>query len=189
MIGRTANPNSILAGTIVGAAMVAALCKASPPSDRADWTNLRQLVQGEEIRVVLNDGKWFRARFETFSEEAMVVSVATGRETLARDNIFRVSTRGRPHVRRNIAIGMVVGAAAGAGAVALACRHTDCTGPVVGIGALFGIPVGALVGGVMPTGRWHDVYRARRVTSDLNTGGSYEQGRTLGFAGINPLVS
>ena len=160
MIGRTANPNSIIAGTIVGAAMVAALCKASPPSDRTDWSNLRPLVQGEEIRVVLNDGKSFRARFETFSEEAMVVSVATGREALARKDVLRVSTQGTPHVRWNIAIGMVVGAAAGAGAVALTCRHTDCTGPVVGIGALFGIPVGALVGGVMPTGGWHDVYRA-----------------------------
>jgi len=189
MIGRTPKRHVILVLAIAGAAMVAALCKASPRSDRADWTNLRQLVQGEEIRVVLNDGKSFRARFETFSEEAMVVSVATGREALARKDVLRVSTQGPPHVRRNMVIGMAIGAVAGAGAVALTCRHTECKGPVGGIGALLGIPVGALVGGVMPTGRWQDVYRARRVTSDLNTGGSYEQGRTLGFAGINPLVS
>ena len=160
MIGRTANPNSIIAGTIVGAAMVAILCKAGQPSDKTDWGNLGQLAQGDQTRVVLNDGRSFRARFETFTEEVVVVSVATGRETFARGNILRVSTPGRPHARRNVVIGMAVGAAAGAGAVALACRHTECKGPVEGIGALFGIPVGALVGGVMPTGRWHEVYRA-----------------------------
>ena len=162
MIGRTPKRHVILVLAIAGTALVAILCKAEQPPDKTDWGNLGQLAQGARIRVVLNGGRSFRARFETFTEEVVVVSVATGREALARGSILRVSTQGPPHVRRNIVIGMVIGAAAGAGAVALTCRHTECKGPVVGIGALFGIPVGALVGGVMPTGGWHDVYRASR---------------------------
>jgi hypothetical protein len=160
MIARTPKRHVVLVLAIVGTAMAAILCKAGQLPDKTDWGNLGQLAQGDQIRVVLNDGRSFRARFETFTEEAVVVSVATGREALARKDVLRVSTQGPAHVKRNIVMGMAVGAAAGAAAVALTCRHTECKGPVVGIGALFGIPVGALVGGVIPTDRWHDVYRA-----------------------------
>jgi hypothetical protein len=160
MAGITPKRRAILACTLMSVAMATAFCPAQDPPAKADWNNLRHLVQGAEIRVVLNNRKSFRARFETFDGEAIVVSVATGRETLARESILRVSVRAPRHVRRNIMIGMAVGAAGGASVVALTCRHAECRGPVEGIGALFGMPVGALVGGIMPTGGWHEVYWA-----------------------------
>ena len=78
-MGRTPERHVILVLAIAGTALVAMLCKAEQPPDKTDWGNLGQLAQGARIRVVLNDGRSFTARFETFTEEVVVVSVATRR--------------------------------------------------------------------------------------------------------------
>jgi hypothetical protein len=125
------------------------------------WDNLKKLVPGEGIRIVLKDAKSYRVTFESFDEGGIVVRTATGQQTYARDTVLRVSSKGQSHRLRNALIGAgVAGGISGAGVAA-----TYSSDPESGaIGAVVGIPIatiaGAGVGALIPTGGWHDVYRA-----------------------------
>lgn len=136
------------------------LVPAEPKPEKANWDNLKQLAPNEQIRIVLNDAKSYRGEFDSVNNEAIVVRVATGIQTFARENVLRVSTRGVPHQGRNALIGAAIGAGAGVATMAGICQTTECKGHVeVILGVTAGAPLGALVGFVMPTGGWHDVYR------------------------------
>lgn len=135
---------------------------AGPKQDKTNWDNLKQLAPNEQIRIVLNDAKAYRGEFQSVSDEAIVVRVTPGLQTFPRNTVLRVSTKGQAHLGRNALIGAAIGAGTGAAAVAATCQTTECKGPVEAIvGVTVGAPLGALVGFVMPTGGWHDVYRAR----------------------------
>ena len=130
----------------------------SAQSSQNNWDNLKQLAPGQQIRIVLNDAKSYEAKFQSVTDDAVVVRLATGEQTFPRQSVLRVSTKHRSHRVRNALIGAGAGVAT-ALAVDAGCK--DCTtgtwaGDTVGLGVL-----GALVGALVPTGRWHDVYRAR----------------------------
>jgi len=125
------------------------------------WDNLRQLVPGEGIHIVLKDAKSYRVTFESFDEGGIVVRTATGQQTYARDTVLRVSSKGQSHRLRNALIG--AGVAGGISGAAVAANYSF--DPEAGaIAAVVGIPIatiaGAGVGALIPTGGWHDVYRA-----------------------------
>lgn len=110
---------------------------------------------------MLNNAKEYRGEFQGFSEEAVVVRVASGVQTFTRKDVVRISTRGKRRTKRNILIGTLVGFGIGVAAGAAICGTDSCSGAVPPIiGASTGAPLGALAGYVAPTGRWHDVYRA-----------------------------
>jgi hypothetical protein len=147
---------------LLGVMIYVPLAAAAPRQDKRNWDNLKQLTANEQVRIVLNDAKSYRGEFRSFTEGAIVVLVATGVQTFAQENVLRVSAKGASHLRRNALIGAVVGFGAGTAVIAVSCLSTDCRGPVAPIlGATVGAPIGALVGFVVPTGCWHDVYRAR----------------------------
>jgi len=128
-------------------------------SSQNNWDNLKQLAPGQQIRIVLNDAKSYEAKFQSVTDEGIVVRLATGEQTFPRQSVLRVSTKHRSHRVRNALIGAGAGVATALAVDAAACP--DCTtgtwaGDTVGLGVL-----GALVGALVPTGRWHDVYRAR----------------------------
>jgi hypothetical protein len=130
-------------------------------SAKNSWDNLKQLVPGDEIRIVLNDARSYQAKFESISDEAITVRLAAGEQSFARQDILRVSAKGNSHRLRNALIGAGIGAGiAGVGA-GVNYSHDPESGTIA---AVVGIPIGALVGAgvgaVMPTGGWHDVYRA-----------------------------
>jgi hypothetical protein len=134
--------------------------------NQAGWDKLRQLSAGEEIQVVQNDAKSSRGRFRSVSDDAIVIGLAAGEQTISRQSVLRVSSKGKGHRMRNALIGFGIGAGAGAGIGAGA--DASCTGncswfPNLGV-EIF-TPVGAIVGGVVgavvPTGGWHEIYRAR----------------------------
>jgi hypothetical protein len=137
--------------------------------NQANWDRLKQLSAGEEIQVVQNDAKSSRSNFRSVTDEAIVVSTATGEQTIARQSILRVSSKGNGHRMRNALIGAGVGAGAGLGIGAAADSHKACTGlcfnilPNAGkeIATPLGAIVGAIIGAVVPTGGWHVIYRAR----------------------------
>jgi hypothetical protein len=135
---------------------------AGPRQDKTNWDNLKQLAPNEQIRIVLNAAKSYRGGFPSVSDEVIVVRLATGEKTFSRESVLRVSTRGPSHAGRKALIGTGIGAAVGAATIAGICQTSSCKGPVEAIvGVTIGAPLGALVGFVMPTGGWHDVYRAR----------------------------
>ncbi len=47
--------------SILGLAGGASLGAAEPSTEKANWDNLKELAQGEEIQVVLNDAKSYPA--------------------------------------------------------------------------------------------------------------------------------
>jgi hypothetical protein len=143
--------------------MAAPLFGAGPGADKKNWDNLKQLAPREQIQIVLNDFRAYRGEFQSVSDEAVVVRVATGEQTFPRPDILRVSAKSKGRGHRNTWIGAGVGAGLGIVAVAMDCRNDrrGCSPEGVALGVPFGAGVGALVGALVPSGGWHDVYRAR----------------------------
>ncbi len=162
MTSRDLMPRTWLTILFAGLATFSLFGAAGPKQDKTNWDNLKQLAPNEQIHIVLNDAKAYRGEFRSVSDEAIVVRVTTGLQTFPRNTVLRVSTKGQAHPGRNALIGAGIGAAAGAATIAGICQTTNCKGPVEAIvGVTVGAPLGALVGFVMPTGGWQDVYRAR----------------------------
>jgi len=159
-----------LISTLLSAACISTLAAAAAVTNPADWNNLRQLAAGVEVAIVLNDASAHRGQFRALTDEAIVVRLATGDErTFQRQTVLRVSTRGRNHRGRNVLIGLAAGLGAGmiAGAASPelgqgTCQHGSCVNAAsVAVPGFAGAVVGAAIGAAIPTGGWHDVYRAR----------------------------
>ena len=164
---------------LLGACFSTGTASGQDPQGRSSsWDNLKSLTLGQEIRVVMNNVKSYQGAFESLNDDGMTLRQAAGEQTLARKDVLRASQKiGRDHGVRNTLVGMAVGAGAGL-ATGLTANHViwshvNCTeGPLFGcagppnphwgeiltpVGGL----AGAIIGGVLPTGGWHDVYRAR----------------------------
>ncbi len=142
---------------------------AGPKPTTAQWENLQSVASGSTVRVVLNDAKSFTGRLRAVGDAGLTLRTDAGEQTFARESILRVSTKSESHRKRNALIGLAVGGATGA-IVGVAspelgtgtCAQGSCVdaGTVTALGVGGGL-AGAGVGAVIPTGGWHDVYRAR----------------------------
>jgi len=130
-------------------------------SAQANWNILKGLTPGDDIRIVLNDKKTYRAQFQSVSEESIVVRLATGDQAFDRQSVLRVSTQGKSHRLRNAGLGAAMGVGLGAITAASTSRN-DSEARAIGWAVLPPVSgaVGAGVGALLPTGGWHDVYRA-----------------------------
>ncbi len=146
--------------------MAAAPALGDDVKNHAAWDKLKKLSAGQQIQVVQNGAQSTTGSFRSVTDEAIVVSAASGEQTISRPNVLRVSSKGKPHRMRNALIGAGVGAGAGAG---IGAAISGCTsgcygftrGNVAGVLSAVGGIVGAIVGAVIPTGGWREVYRAR----------------------------
>lgn len=139
-------------------------------SSMDNWDNLKELALGQQVRVVLNDAKSYEGKFESLTDDAIVVRLNTGDRTFERQRVLRVSTQGKSHRRRHALIGLAVGTGTGI-IVGVAspelgqgkCSHGSCVdaGTASMTGAA-GAAVGAVVGAVIPTGGWQNLYRATK---------------------------
>jgi len=145
-------------GLLLGLFAALPLGAANPPNSAANWDNLKTLAPGEKTGIVLNGKKSYDGKFQSLAENAIVVRLAAGGQTFTRDSVLRVSTKGQSHRLRNAVIGVAVGAGIGAGAGA---AQSDNDAYVFAYYVPFLAVVGALGGAVIPSGGWHDVYRAR----------------------------
>ena len=139
-----------------------ALGAAGSSRTAATWDDVKQLTVGQEIMVVQKDAKAFRGRLAKVSDEAIVVRLTSDEQTIARDNVERVSSRGASHRLRNVVVGAGVGFGAGAGIGAAAGNPNSIGGrgiPAAAGGAI-GLAAGAAVGAALPSRGWHEVYRA-----------------------------
>ena len=124
------------------------------------WESLNQLTSGQRIRVVLSGNKSYQGEFQRIDDQSIVIHEATSDETFTRASILRVSSKARSHRMRNTLIGAAVGAVGGLG-VGAATDKPGSILPNVGkeIFTPIGAIVGALVGLIIPSGGWHDIYR------------------------------
>jgi len=135
------------------------------------WDAVRQLAPSQAIRVNLADGRSFQGKFQSATDGELLLSTAKAQETVARVDITRVATKGTNHRVRNAVIGLGIGAGAGLGVGAIVDHESACKQPggcllnfpnpgkevLTPVGAIAGLIVGALI----PSGNWHDVYRTK----------------------------
>jgi hypothetical protein len=146
--------------------MATAPARGDDVKNQSAWDKLKKLSVGQQVQVVQNGAQSTTGSFRSVTDEAIVVSAATGEQTISRESVVRVSTKVSGHRARNALIGAGIGAGAGAGfGAAIAGCSSGCYGFTRGnvaavVSAVGGI-VGAIVGAVLPTGGWHEVYRAR----------------------------
>jgi hypothetical protein len=131
-------------------------------NSNANWYNLKQLAPGDDIRIVLNDAKAYEAKFQSVSADAIVVRQRSGEHTFNRERVLRVSAKGQSHRLRNAALGTALGAGLGF-AVAAGTSRNDSEAQAIGYVVIPPVMAvgGAAVGAFLPTGGWHDLYRAR----------------------------
>jgi hypothetical protein len=134
---------------------------AGPKREVAKWDNLQRLSPGDDIRVVLNDKKSYRAKFQQATEDRLTVRLATGEQSFAKEDILRVSVKGGSHRLQNAAIGLGIGVGLG---LAIAAKDSNDS-EAQNIDLAFGVPLagagGAAVGALLPSSGWREVYRAR----------------------------
>jgi len=141
-----------------------ALQAAEPKPPTANWDNLRTVTPGAQVQVVLNNVKSYRGQFQSVSDEALVVRLETGGQTFSRHDVLRVSAKGESRRLRNALIGAGVGAGIGLGVGAAAdsgCGRNCIVQSGKAIFTPLGGMIGAVAGAALPTGRWHDAYRAQ----------------------------
>jgi hypothetical protein len=148
---------------VVGVFLAAGLVAAQS----SDWSNVKHLAKGEEIRVAMSDGKSFRGQLSEATDESLIMIAASSQETLARAQIKKIAIQKTGHRKRNTLIGLGIGAGAGL-AIGAGADHS-CAANGCFISNNFGkealTPVGAVIGTIIgvawPTGGWKDVYRAK----------------------------
>lgn len=171
---RTLSPPGFLVLALLGACFSTGTASGQDSKGRSSsWDNLKSLTPGQEIRVVMNNVKSYQGEFKSLSDGGITLRQAAGEQTLARKDILRVSRKiGQDHSVRNVLIGTVVGAGAGLviGLTPYFVERNCTLGPLFNCGyppnphrAEVLTPVGglagAVIGAVVPTGGWHDLYR------------------------------
>jgi hypothetical protein len=165
---RRTNSTGSFKGTVwLFTLMAAPALQAGGPEPYAtNWDNVKTVTPGGKTQIVLKDKNSYRGKYQTASDEAIVVRLETGDQTFFRQDVLRVSTKGESHRLRNALIGAGVGAGVGLGlgAAADSACNQNCLFSGKSWGKEVVTPVGAIigagVGAALPTGRWHDVYRA-----------------------------
>ncbi len=150
-----------------------ALRGAGEKGDAANWENLRNVAPSSSVRVVLKNVETHEGKLQRVSDEGITISTASGEKTFARNDVLRVSTKGKSHRKRNLLIGMGAGAVTGV-IVGVAdpelgqgtCAQGSCVdaGTAAMAGAV-GAVAGAAVGAIIPTGGWHEVFRAPQAAT------------------------
>ena len=144
---------------LVTGLLLAAVCASA--ADTSDWSNIGGIARADEVRVIKSDGKSLRGQFSAVTTDSLVVIAGGASQTIARTDVKRVSTKKKGHRVRNTLIGAGVGTAVGAAIGASA--HNDEGFFAIAEEVLIpsGAAVGALIGAVIPTGGWRDVYRVK----------------------------
>jgi hypothetical protein len=131
------------------------------PCSAQDWNAVRNLRPGTEIRVSTTS-RTVRGRVDSVTDSALTFKSGPAFDE---SDIRTVAVRQPGHRVRNVVVGLAVGA--GAGLIAgLASRPKPnqlqvvsggtVTAALTGAGALGG----ALIGALIPTGSWREIFKA-----------------------------
>jgi hypothetical protein len=132
------------------------------------WDNLIQLAPGTPLRMALSSGRIIRGGLQKVTSDSLTINETASQETLSRAEIGTVQLKGQGHRRRNALIGLAIGAGGGLAVGAVIDSHDSHRGfnifPSAGkvVFTPLGAIVGAIVGVAIPTGGWHEIYRAPR---------------------------
>jgi hypothetical protein len=144
----------IAAALLLLAATVAAQTNAS------SWNTVKALAAGSDVRIQ-NGARTVRGKIEGVTDETIVVNSGKGQETFKQQDVMRVSLKKNGHRMRNALIGLGVGAGVGVGVGAAADANCTCFGGnfAKAIFTPLGAVAGVLVGALIPTGGWREIYK------------------------------
>lgn len=127
------------------------------------WGNLNRLHVGQKIEVVDMKMKSVTGSFVAVSEEAITLLAGVTRISIPQPNVLSVKNREASHRKRNMLLGLAIGAAGGlaSGAIRGAMnRDAGETGVFIMALTPIGAGIGAAAGAVLPASQV-TVYRAK----------------------------
>jgi hypothetical protein len=147
------------------AGLLLAAFTAAAQSPAQNWNNVTAVPAGTEVRIAAGS-RTVLGQVQSATADSFVVVSGKGQEMFTRQEVTRVSIRTKGHRGRNALIGLGVGAGVGLGVGAAWDNTGDCHSIApcsLGHGKQIGPPVfgliGAVVGAVIPTGGWREVYQ------------------------------
>jgi len=155
----------IRAGTVL---VLAASTLLAQPA--ADWNVVKGLPPGTRIRTEAAAQK-ITGEVDSVGDDAIVVRTVAGQKTMTRSQITRLAVKKPGHRKRNVLIGLGVGAGVGLGLgiAAKSCTGFGCIGSTAveaGAPPVFAA-LGAIIGAVLPTGGWRDIYRSSKMSPGI----------------------
>ena len=129
----------------------------------ADWNAVKALTVGTEVRITAGS-RSIRGEIERTTDDVLVVTARKGQEMFERQQVSVVSIKKAGHRKRNTLIGLAAGAGGGL-AIGIAARAKPgqwefISNDVVTVGFVAaGAIVGTVVGVIIPTGGWREVYK------------------------------
>ena len=130
------------------------------------WNNVQAISPGTEIRITGPRPGTLRGTLQSVTGDFLALNSSAGQETFERQQITRVAIKKQGHRARNTLIGLGVGAGAGLGIGAAADHDCASKGGFFcpnnfgkAILTPFGAAVGALVGALIPSGGWREIYK------------------------------
>jgi hypothetical protein len=146
----------------IAAALLLLAATVAAQSNSSNWNNVKELTAGTDVRITRASHN-VSGKIVSVTDETMVVSSGKGQETFKQQEVTRVSLRKKGHRARNALIGLGVGAGVGLGVGGAA--DADCSGLCFGnLGKAVFTPLGAiaglLVGALLPSGGWREIYKA-----------------------------
>lgn len=151
--------------TLIGVIIVAVLSQPfALLAQSNDWSAVKALGNGQEIRVETKSGNKFDGELGSVSDDKIVVSTKGKTEEVAFTDVKKIHRVGNGSRGTGVAIGAAIGAGVGAaigGGALAATGGSDDTGgviaPFIGVGAA----VGAVVGALIPRKKRTLVYEAK----------------------------
>lgn len=146
--------------------LAAPCCLRSAQMPLESWENLRQLRSGEVIEVVDAKMKSHGGAFTAYTPEAISLRQNDRETTIPRADVASIKRRGESHRRRNVLLGLAIGAGSGlaAGAIRGKTYHEEGETTVfMAVWTPIGAGIGAVAGAVSPARSDVTVYRASTV--------------------------
>ncbi len=141
------------------------LCAQQRP--KQSWDNLNRLQAGQKVQVVQMDMKSLKGNFLGFTDEMISLRVKKDEVAVPREDVFRVSVRGKRKRGLSALLGAGLGAALGAiigVAVGSGFHEAGETGVFVLVFTPIGAGAGAGVGAAVPfMGGYETIYRVKRI--------------------------
>jgi hypothetical protein len=129
----------------------------------ADWNTVKALTTGTQVRITVGS-RTVRCGIDRTTDDALVVTTEKGQEMFDRQEVSVVSVKKPSHRKRNTLIGLAAGTGVGL-VIGIATRPRPGQLEIITPDAITagftaaGAIGGTLVGVIIPTGGWREVYK------------------------------